>query len=88
MVDFDKDRDANLLVFERTGGSAAGGLSVRDYFAAHMASVMYTVCEQDKHADWDYQSVAYAAYSFADAMMKERVRKPKKQCTVEEAFGL
>ena len=88
MVDFDKDRDANLLVFERTGGSAAGGLSVRDYFAAHMASAMYTACEQDKRADWDYQSVAYAAYSFADQMMKERERKPKEQCTVEEAFGL
>ena len=88
MVDFDRDRDANLLVFERTGGAAANGLTVRDYFAAHMASAMYTACEQDKHADWDYQSVAYAAYSFADAMMKERVRKPKKQCTVDEAFGL
>lgn len=88
MVDFDKDRDANLSAFERTGGASANGLTVRDYFAAHMAAVMYTACEQDKHADWDYQSVAYAAYSFADHMMKERERKTKEQCTVEEAFGL
>lgn len=88
MVDFDKDRDSTLRTIMINGGPASNGITVRDYFAAHMAAVMYTACEQDKHADWDYQSVAYAAYSFADQMMKERERKPKEQCTVEEAFGL
>ena len=72
----------------RTGGPATGGITMRDYFAAQMATVMYTACEQDKHADWDYQSVSCAAYSFADQMMRERDRKPTQTYSVEEAFGL
>lgn len=88
MVDFDKDRDANLSAFERTGGAAANGVTVRDYFAARVAVQMFSECVNDLNCDWDYGSIAESAYRFADAMMKERDRKPKERCTVEEAFGL
>ena len=72
MVDFDKDRDANLAAFELTGGAAANGLTVRDYVAARVAVQMFSECVNDLDCDWDYESVASSAYAFADAMMKER----------------
>lgn len=63
MVDFDKDRDANLISFELTGGAAKDGLSVRDYFAARAV---------DSFTASDPIAVAVRAYDIADAMMSER----------------
>ena len=64
-------------------------MNIRDYFAARIAPVMYQeLLDPTVDNDWDFNSLASSAYAFADAMMKERVRKPKEQCTVEEAFGL
>lgn len=65
MVDFDRDRDANLAHFELTGGAASAGLTVRDYFAAmsmqafswHRGKPIY---------------LAQKAYEIADAMMEYR----------------
>ena len=88
MVDFDRDRDANLSAFERTGGPASSALTVQDYFAAKIAVAMYKELVESGNVDWDFNSVASSAYAFSDSMMKMRDRKPKKQCTVEEAFGL
>ena len=88
MVDFDKNRDANLSALERTGGAATNGLTVRDYFAAKIATAMYSEMVGEDNIDWDFDSIASSAYAFADAMMRERARKMAKQYTVEEAFGL
>ena len=89
MVDFDVGREARLSAFERTGGAAANGVTVRDYFAARIASVMYEeVLDPAAIGDWDFYSIASSAYAFADAMMKERDRNPQPRPTVEEAFGL
>lgn len=95
MVDFDKDRDANLSAFERTGGAAHDGLTVRDYFAANVMQGMVTQKDWFSNGStWDSieaMTNAYAdeAYSFADAMMRAREIKPQqKAVSVEEAFGL
>lgn len=83
MVDFDKDRDANLSAFERTGGAAHGGLTVRDYFAAQAIGVAAKAWKQnvagafgegDSYVwdDSDWRDVADKAYDIADAMMEAR----------------
>ena len=71
----------------RTGGPATGGITVRDDFAARIAPAMYTGALNES-CEWDYESIAVSAYRFADAMMKERDRKPTQTCSVEQAFGL
>ena len=65
MVDFDRDRDANLAAFELTGGAAHGGLTVRDYFAAK-AMVAFSI-NRGKPI-----YLAQRAYEIADAMMEYR----------------
>jgi len=80
MVDFDRDRDANLSAFELTGGAASNGLTVRDYFAAKVIQGMITQKDWFSNgSEWDSvdaMTKAYAdeAYKFADAMMKERAK--------------
>ena len=51
--------------FNKTGGAAHGGLTVRDYFAAKAMEIMANFYTDDYH-------VAIHAYKLADAMMKER----------------
>lgn len=100
MVDFDKDRDANLSAFERTGGAAAQGVTVRDFFATHAMQALLSrqgVFDFQTYAD-DHKRVANWAYLVADQMMLERdhpwgsEKNPtpitKKTVTAEEAFGL
>jgi hypothetical protein len=65
MVDFDRDRDANMAAFELTGGAAAGALTVRDYFAAQ-AMKLYGL-NRGKPI-----YLAQRAYEIADAMMEYR----------------
>ena len=83
MVDFDKDRDANLSAYELTGGAAHGGLTVRDYFAARSLDLAfkywkYQVADRyDEEFEWDEDDFYYAAekaYMIADAMMVARNR--------------
>jgi len=85
MVDFDKYREQSLLDMDRTGGAAAGGLTVRDYFAAAaMRGMMSAVGTSDEHVD----KLVKSAFIKADAMMRERDKKSQPACSVEEAFGL
>jgi len=86
----------------RTGGPAAGGLTVRDFFAAHAISAAYRIVDHNEEEFWnasdeeivrmwkegDENLIAANAYEIADAMMRERERKPQEPCSVEEAFGL
>lgn len=85
MVDFDKGREKRLKWFECTGGAAHGGMTVRDCFAAEALAALI-VSTKYKGAVGDFVS---DAYTFADAMMKEREKPVQKPTpTVEEAFGL
>lgn len=83
MVDFDRDRDANLAAFELTGGAAAGGLTVRDYFAAKaigLAAKAWKWNSTDAYDEGDdyiwedeyWLYVSDIAYKIADGMMKAR----------------
>ena len=83
MVDFDRDRDANLSWFELTGGAAANGLTVRDYFAAKAMQALIEKFDESPAESAD------EAYDWADAMMRAREDGPQlKSMSVEEAFGL
>jgi hypothetical protein len=83
MVDFDKDREANLSAFELTGGSAHGGLTVRDYFATKAISLAakawkWNSTDVYKEGDdylWEDEYWVYIsqiAYKIADGMMIAR----------------
>ena len=58
------------------GGSAfpsphriAGGMTLRDYFAA---KAMQGLCAHPESPDWDESDIAKSAYDQADAMLKAR----------------
>ena len=88
MVDFQRYRTVSFNEMIKTGGGAAGGLTVRDYFAGQMLVAIADNFELEKEVEF-WEGVAEVAYAAADAMMKER-NKPVQQPapTVEEAFGL
>lgn len=59
----------------------AGGMSLRDYFAAKAMAALLVghggVCRNDaeeKLADRFYEAVSTSAYELADAMLKERAK--------------
>lgn len=84
MVDFDKRSLIRAEIMEKTGGPAAGGLTVRDVIAiGAMGVYLETIGGKP-----DY--IAQISYEMADAMLDERVRcfAPKQEPSVEEAFGL
>lgn len=81
MVDFEKHREQSLLDMYRTGGAAAGGLTVRDYFAAKAMAALI------EKFDESCAETATEAYEWADAMMEVRDRKEPETMTLEEAFG-
>ena len=87
MVDFTTYREVSFKEMLQTGGAAAGGLTVRDYFAT---GAMQSLVEGYTYIDDDcWSDLAISAYKMADAMMKERNKKPDEPApTVEEAFGL
>lgn len=59
--------------FNKTGGAAQGGLTIRDYFAAKAMEALILGSGYNKEA-FLYCGVAEMAYEQADAMMKERNR--------------
>ena len=83
MVDFTAYREVSLKEMLQTGGGAAGGITVRDYFAA-------TALQGIVHdSDIFWEGAAPLAYQYADAMMKVRNKRPEEPTpTVEEAFKL
>jgi hypothetical protein len=86
MVDFERDRDLRMWIMEKTGGPAAGGLTVRDVMAI---TAMGVYLEASMGQMVDCANVAENAYLMADAMLEARVPPPPKQAmTAEEAFGL
>ena len=57
--------------FGHTGWSNSGGMTLRDYFAAKaMAAILQT--DDDLEWDDDQNSLASAAYGYADAMLRVR----------------
>ena len=86
MVDFQRYREISLQEMLKTGGGAAGGLTVRDYFAAAaLQGMMASAGTNDEHVD----RLVKSAFIKADAMMRERNRPFEQQTpSVEEAFGL
>lgn len=69
-IDYDKENERRVWWLNKTGGSAAEGLTVRDYFAAKALQVYLTATMgQTVYGD----NVAENAYQIADAMMKARI---------------
>lgn len=67
-IDYQKEAEFRTWWFNHTGGSAAEGLTVRDYFAAKVINTMI-----DKY-DESPSRLAAEAYKWADAMLKERMK--------------
>ena len=70
-IDYDKENERRVWWLNKTGGSAAEGLTVRDYFAAKAMQVYLTATMGQLV---DATNVAENAYLIADAMMKERAK--------------
>ena len=90
MVDFQAYRSVTLKEMLQTGGGAAGGLTVRDYFAA--AALQQMIASPNVEfvpGEPTAVTIARLSYKLADAMMQERNKRPEEPApTVEEAFGL
>ena len=69
-IDYDKENERRVWWLNKTGGSAAEGLTVRDYFAAKVLEG-FLVSTKFKGSIEDY---AIDGYAVADAMMKERLK--------------
>ena len=68
-IDYDKEAKLRVWHLNKTGGAAADGLTVRDYFAAKaMQGMMASFGTKDEHVE----ALVKSAYIKADAMMKER----------------
>lgn len=53
------------------GDNGAGGMTLRDWFAAQAMSTMINKCE-DQDGGWDNITVAVGCYHLADAMLVAR----------------
>ena len=77
-IDYDKENEYRVWWLNNTGGTAAQGLTVRDYFAAKaMQGGLHAdviECLQDESLEGYFEAYAKFAYSIADAMMKERAK--------------
>ena len=70
-IDYDKEAEFRVWWLNKTGGTAAEGLTVRDYFAASaMKGMMASFGTKDEHVE----ALVKSAYIKADAMMKERAK--------------
>ena len=72
MVDFQRYREVSLQEMLKTGGSAHGGLTVRDYFAAMAMQGLVTASGDQGSVDYDDAIVSENAYSLADSMLAQR----------------
>ena len=70
MVDFEKGRDLRVEIMEKTGGPAAGGLTVRDVIATTAMGAYI-----EKFGSRSFTAIAQSAYAMADAMLHERLRQ-------------
>lgn len=62
------------------GGPASGGMSLRDYFAAHAPTMPKTAFldlerGNESGAQWMAKRLARWAYAYADAMLAEREKR-------------
>ena len=67
-IDYDKENERRVWWLNKTGGSAAEGLTVRDYFAAKAMQALIEKFDESPAESAD------EAYDWADAMMKERLK--------------
>ena len=75
MVDFDKHHADRVEHFTSTGGSAANGLTIRDYFAAKAMQTMMQEIHHDFILVRDVREpLVEAAYRMADSMLEERAK--------------
>ena len=65
-IDYDKENERRVWWLNKTGGSAAEGLTVRDYFAAKAMQALIEKFDESPAESAD------EAYDWADAMMKAR----------------
>lgn len=68
-IDYEKEMEFRNWWLNNTGGTAAQGLTVRDYFAAKAMQGYMNDCY-----DLSHNERAENAYLQADAMMKERAK--------------
>lgn len=74
-IDYDQERQFRTWWLNGTGGTAAQGLTVRDYFAAMALQGMLA----EDAESYTFQSAAEGAYQMADAMMEARSRAEGKK---------
>lgn len=67
-IDYEKEAEFRVWWLNKTGGSAAEGLTVRDYFAAKAMQALIEKFDESPAESAD------EAYDWADAMMKERAK--------------
>lgn len=65
-IDYDKENEYRVWWLNNTGGTAAQGLTVRDYFAAKAMQALIEKFDESPAESAD------EAYDWADAMMKAR----------------
>lgn len=66
-IDYAKEAEFRTRHLNLTGGSAAEGLTVRDYMAAKAMGALLT---KVSYKEWG--EVASAAYALADSMLEKR----------------
>jgi hypothetical protein len=82
---YPKQQAEAQMIFRKTGGFVQGNMTLRDYFAAK--AMQGFIAAKAWHPDFVYpadfnfdasrradESVAEAAYKYADAMLKERIK--------------
>ena len=69
-IDYEKEAEYRTWWLNNTGGTAAEGLTVRDYFAAKIMAAFAA----KEVVSGNAENFANTAYYVADAMMKERAK--------------
>jgi hypothetical protein len=67
-----KPKEDGGAAFPNGGGHPQHcGMSLRDYFAAHVMERMISL-SSDQDGGWDVNNVAHGCYQLADAMLRAR----------------
>ena len=66
-INYDEEAKGRYDWVEKTGGVAANGLTIRDYFAAKALGALVSTVS---YKEWG--GIADAAYALADSMIKKR----------------